>query len=482
MNALRNLVKGKPNEPIPSTQQQQAPTAQPIPIQQAPSTTVQPSTTQQAPPSPLKSSLGSSQGSTTENEEIILKDGEVPVEDRKRIFSKLTGLVGKDIVSLLSLPVSLFEPTSVLQTMIEPLRFNDLLFKISATEDPIERICLVAAFCISFLCYYVRTMKPFNPVLGETYEYVPPSKAYKSFCEQVSHHPPIGIAHTTCDEWTLSQESHIATKFWGTSVDVQSIGDNHLLLHKLNDHYTWKAPNACIHNILFGKIFVDYSGQIPIKSMSGGETATVVFKKAGWFGGSNCEISGEARNKDGALRAVFTGKWNEFIAVAKVDENGAKGPFVEMWRKPTVDNVLTHKFKFDPFIEKLTDLTDEMEHTLPPTDSRMRTDLRALSQNDVKRAGREKVIIEERERRKRREREAQGKKWSPVYFKKVPDDQFEYRWEFVGNYWDERSQRQQQHKEKQKLTDDKKEVMPKTILDDVSDPPVTTIEPSVVSA
>lgn len=85
-------------------------------------------------------------------------------------------------------------------------------------------------------------VKPFNPVLGETYEYVPASKAFKSLCEQVSHHPPIGIAHSTCDEWTLSQESHIATRFWGTSVDVQSLGDNHLTLHKQDDHYTWKAP------------------------------------------------------------------------------------------------------------------------------------------------------------------------------------------------------------------------------------------------
>lgn len=58
----------------------------------------------------------------------------------------------------------------------------------------------------------------------------------------MSHHPPIGIAHTTCDDFTLSQESHIATRFWGTSVDVQSLGDNHLTLHKKDDHYTWKAP------------------------------------------------------------------------------------------------------------------------------------------------------------------------------------------------------------------------------------------------
>jgi Oxysterol-binding protein len=58
-----------------------------------------------------------------------------------------------------------------------------------------------------------------------------------------------------------------------------------------------------------------------------------------------------------------------------------------------------------------------MEHTLPATDSRLRADLRCLTQGNVKQAGKEKVAIEERERRKRRERDAQGKKWAPVYFK-----------------------------------------------------------------
>jgi hypothetical protein len=48
-------------------------------------------------------------------------------EDRKKLWSKVSGLIGKDTTSLISLPVSLFEPTSVLQTMIEPLRYADLL-------------------------------------------------------------------------------------------------------------------------------------------------------------------------------------------------------------------------------------------------------------------------------------------------------------------------------------------------------------------
>ena len=36
--------------------------------------------------------------------------------------------------------------------------------------------------------------KPFNPLLGETYELVLPGK-YKFLAEQVSHHPPVSAFH-----------------------------------------------------------------------------------------------------------------------------------------------------------------------------------------------------------------------------------------------------------------------------------------------
>jgi hypothetical protein len=40
-----------------------------------------------------------------------------------------------------------------------------------------------------FLQLVGRTSKPFNPLLGETYELVSPSFRY--FNEVVSHHPPV---------------------------------------------------------------------------------------------------------------------------------------------------------------------------------------------------------------------------------------------------------------------------------------------------
>lgn len=140
MNALRNLVKGKSTPtPIPSSDQspQQPQPQQPLSSSPNKSSFLK-SSIELKSSEGLKSSqdlkssgtLNASQGSQDEEPKVELKDDQVQQEDRKKVFSKLTGLVGKDIVSLLSLPVSMFEPTSVLQTMLEPLRNSELLFKV----------------------------------------------------------------------------------------------------------------------------------------------------------------------------------------------------------------------------------------------------------------------------------------------------------------------------------------------------------------
>jgi hypothetical protein len=45
--------------------------------------------------------------------------------------------------------------------------------KASASEDPMQRICYVAsAFASMYSHTYERLTKPFNPMLGETFEYI----------------------------------------------------------------------------------------------------------------------------------------------------------------------------------------------------------------------------------------------------------------------------------------------------------------------
>ena len=122
----------------------------------------------------------------------------VPKTDTEgvNLFNLLRKNIGKDL-SKISMPVTLNEPLSTLQRICEELEYAELLEKAVKSETPLERIQWVVAFSVScYGSYNARAShKPFNPLLGETFECVREDKGFTFVSEQVSHHPPISAAH-----------------------------------------------------------------------------------------------------------------------------------------------------------------------------------------------------------------------------------------------------------------------------------------------
>ena len=91
-----------------------------------------------------------------------------------------------------ALPVYFNEPLSMLQKQCEKFYYLDLLNK--ADEEPKQemRLCYIAAFIIGeIFLNNGRTLKPFNPIIGETYEYFINDKNFRYYAEQVYHKPPV---------------------------------------------------------------------------------------------------------------------------------------------------------------------------------------------------------------------------------------------------------------------------------------------------
>jgi len=66
----------------------------------------------------------------------------------------------------------------------------------NSRTDPGAQIQFVAAFALSNYSSTIgRTGKPFNPLLGETYEYISRDGEFRYLAEQVSHHP-VRLSHT----------------------------------------------------------------------------------------------------------------------------------------------------------------------------------------------------------------------------------------------------------------------------------------------
>lgn len=110
-----------------------------------------------------------------------------PNNQELSLWNLLYKNIGKDL-SQISMPVALNEPLNVLQRLCEELEYSELLDKAAELDDPYERMMYVAAFAVSaYASSYSRAgNKPFNPLLGETYECIREDKGFRFLAEQVS--------------------------------------------------------------------------------------------------------------------------------------------------------------------------------------------------------------------------------------------------------------------------------------------------------
>ena len=85
--------------------------------------------------------------------------------------SPLIDLLKKHVKKNLNKINNFSEPLSMLQRITEELEYSNLLDSASQCDDQWEQMAYVAAFTISaYSTTATRTNKPFNPLLGETYE------------------------------------------------------------------------------------------------------------------------------------------------------------------------------------------------------------------------------------------------------------------------------------------------------------------------
>merc|ERR1719326_669763 len=86
------------------------------------------------------------------------------------LWSIMKNCIGKDL-SKIPIPVNFSEPLSFLQRLCEDYEYSETLDRAAATEDNFEQMALVAAFTVSsYSSTAIRTSKPFNPLLHETFE------------------------------------------------------------------------------------------------------------------------------------------------------------------------------------------------------------------------------------------------------------------------------------------------------------------------
>ncbi|XHG09148.1 hypothetical protein AWENTII_012230 [Aspergillus wentii] len=364
------------------------------------------------------------------------------------LWGILKSMIGKDMTKM-TLPVSFNEPTSLLQRVAEDLEYADLLDIAADRPNSMERLVYVAAYAASEYASTIgRVAKPFNPLLGETFEYVRPDKGYRFFIEQVSHHPPVGAAWAESPKWDYYGESALKSKFYGKSFDINLLGTWFLKLRPTSggeELYTWKKVTSSVIGIITGNPTVDNYGLMEIKNWTTGEICYLDFKPRGWKASSAYQVTGKAVDCDGSPKWSMGGRWNDKIyarhtpgfeaQVSGQDPESAKTLLVwQSHERPT-----GVPFNLTPFVITLNALSEGLKEHLPPTDTRLRPDQRAMEDGEYDLAADEKHRVEEKQRSKRREREANGEEYCPKWFTRetCPITGEEY-WAHNGKYWKSR--------------------------------------------
>uniref|UniRef100_A0A0M3IM38 Oxysterol-binding protein n=1 Tax=Ascaris lumbricoides TaxID=6252 RepID=A0A0M3IM38_ASCLU len=394
-----------------------------------------------------------SRPSIVQIDQSVAKRRRSHIPDRPQVslnlWSIMRNCIGKEL-SKIPMPVNFNEPLSVLQRISEDLEYSHLLDTAAECSDPLEQMCYIAAYAVSsYSTTGNRTTKPFNPLLGETFECDRSSDlGWKSLAEQVSHHPPITAHHADGHKWTVHQDFTMTSRFRGKYLSVIPIGYSHVkFLHQKNE-YSFKKVTTTVHNIIVGKLWIDNHGEMVIDNHTTGDKCFLKFHPYSYFSREiPRKVTGLVKDSKGKVQWIIQGTWDRSLDMLKVikdsDNKGEKSIFETgpPRRIPGCDKMY--------YFTRLAIELNEMEEGVAPTDSRLRPDQRLMEEGKWDDANRLKVQIEEKQRAVRRRREALAEKalqsgepfeeYQPLWFKKTQHEQTgAVIHMFTGEYWEKK--------------------------------------------
>nr|KAF6279351.1 oxysterol binding protein like 2 [Pipistrellus kuhlii] len=397
------------------------------------------------------------------------------------ILKKCIGLE----LSKITMPIAFNEPLSFLQRITEYMEHIYLVHRASRQPKALERMQCVAAFAVSAVAsQWERTGKPFNPLLGETYELVREDLGFRFISEQVSHHPPVSAFYSEGlgQDFLFHGSIYPKLKFWGKSVEAEPRGTITLELLRHNEAYTWTNPTCCVHNVIIGKLWIEQYGTVEILNHRTGDKCVLHFRPCGLFGKELHKVEGHIQDKNKKKLFIIYGKWTEClwgidpaayesfrkqerrgetprksqsaIGVEDADTEVDAVPEVQdtvqvipgsrlLWRINTRPPNSAQMYNFTSFTVSLNELQTGMEKILAPTDCRLRPDIRSMENGNMAvclgldLASQEKERLEEKQREARKERAKEDTEWQTRWFQQgrnphtgTPD------WLYSGGYFE----------------------------------------------
>lgn len=355
-----------------------------------------------------------------------LRDPKVSIN----VWNILKDNIGKDL-SKMSMPVYAKEPVTLVQKMAEFLEFVHVLREANAEPNSTLRTAKVAAFFLVCIAQNkLRLKASFNSLMGETFEWT--DGDLRCIIESVSVHPPVQAFHCESVDFELSGCFQLKTNLSIASMEFETLGHFDIRLKASDETYSVKRPRITLHNYIIGDMYIWVKGELVVANDKFGDVCTVTFRSKGWSSKHDYEINGTAQ--DGHRNTLYNvvGKWDSHMSVVDV-QSGAETVLADKGRE--LPNA-AYQYNFSPFSVNMNFLSNELAHSIAPTDARFRSDIRAYENGNLDMAAIEKNRLEENQRVRRKLIPNQ----KPVWFE-VETEGKSLRSRYLGQYFEARNAR-----------------------------------------
>jgi len=230
----------------------------------------------------------------------------------------------------------------------------------------------------------LRKRKPFNPMLGETFEMV--TESFRFLAEKVEHNPTQIVAF--CLEgkgFRINGFNHPQPKFKFNGgrglLEVTQLGTIDIYFSNFNEHISVSKPTIQCKNIIWGGLYIDIEQEIKAVNMTTKEQVVIQFiaRKSEKV---NSMIVGTAFDANNKKVSELSGSWLDEIHV----KDSVSGVEERLWTAMPLVEDSHMQYYFNKQAILMNFINEAMEKVLSPTDSRFRTDLRFYEEGHVEQA------------------------------------------------------------------------------------------------
>ena len=344
-----------------------------------------------------------------------------------------------------SLPILYNEPISMLQKQCEKFYYSNLLKEASNEKINKElKICYLIGFICGELSLNInRYLKPFNPILGETFEFFDNERQFRYFSEQVSHNPVITAYMCESKDFVYFGDTRMKSSFkvFKGAMEILFTNKTHILFKNTQDKFVFNKPKVYLSGIINGIPKYDYEGEIVVEYVNNNKIKGVVNFYEGKNKKNNEVIVDGIIYNDSKIIYRIKGNWNERIYYFC---EGKENEEIDIWKINKDEIYLNNTFKnynLPSYSLNLNFINDDLKNILPKSDSRLRPDQREYELGNIDEAIKLRQIIEDNQRSRHKLFEEKKIVYEPFYFNNIfNDNSNDFVYVYKGGYFEDRSE------------------------------------------